>query len=234
MRTSKVLVLCLVSLVLASLVGCFRGSPPAAPVDPDAELEAQAVASNDIRLWHKNNEARLTWTGIGGTNGDEKVNPANGLEEIAFPVLDVTAVGGVLEVGGGEGYGIKSSLDGNGNNRKTINGPELLYLTLPSGTEAAFISAGLTFRIAKDSTQDVILTAKRNGDVVDSQTLSVSGQPGKSTSDRINVTLAAPADQLSFSVPGGSKVGLRDSTFTTQVSDPANPGPVTGDGRGEL
>ena len=127
MRTRNVLGLCLLTAIsLLILTACFRGDPPADPADPDAELEAQAVASNDIRLWHKNNEARLTWTGISGTDGDEKVKPANGLEEIAFPVLDVNAVGGVLQVGGGEGYGIKSSLDGGGNNRKTINGPELL------------------------------------------------------------------------------------------------------------
>ena len=86
MRSRNALGLCLLTaLGLLILTACFRGSPP--PEVTDAELEAQAVATNDIRLWHKNNEARLTWTGVSGGNGDEKVKPANGLEDVSFPVL---------------------------------------------------------------------------------------------------------------------------------------------------
>ena len=219
------------SLSILLVLAACRTAP--SPELSEPELESQAVESQKFRLWHRSNEARLTWTDVAGSTGDEKRGSVNGSTQVSFPIVTIDAVGGVLEVGGGEGYGIRSVVDGGGG-EKTINGPEILYLTLPEGTAASIIAAELRFRIERDSLQEVVLTAKRNGEVVDTQTLTVTGPVGETSSNVIRVSLAAPADQLAFSAVPGSRVGLLSSLYTTQPDNASTPGPVSDNGRGEL
>ena len=230
-NTPRSIKLCLGMVIsLFLLASCFQ-SPPQ-PVVDDPELGPQAVESHHFRLWHKGGKALLTWTNVGGSSGNEEIKAKN-VSRVAFPILELDALGGNLEVGGGEGYGIYSPLD-NGKTKKTINGAETLYLTLPANTPARITDATLQFRMAKDSTQDVLITAKEAGEVVDSQTFSISSSTSSNKSDSLTLSLAAPADQLVFSAAAGSKLGLLASTFETQDAAPSQPGPITEGGKGEV
>ncbi|MEM7734160.1 MAG: IPT/TIG domain-containing protein [Deinococcota bacterium] len=198
---------------------------------PDPELATQAEPTGSIRLLHRHSDARLIWTDVNGTSGDERIKPASGQSLLSFPVLEFAPLGGVMEVGAGEGYGVTSPLDGNG--RKMVNGAEVLYLNVPAGVPVGIQSALLQFRLPQDSTQTVIIDAKKNGVIVDSQTLTVTVGAGQSTSERVEVTFSEPADQLSFRAPRGSRFGVRESTLTTVTLSDAAAGPLT-PYRGEL
>ena len=174
-------------------------------------LMTQSMEGSTLRLWHRHNQARLTWNGANGTSGDEKIKPGSGLSEIAFPVLTVTPIGGVTEVGGGEGYGVNGQWD-NGKYKKSIEEDEALELRLPSGL--GFTSATLNFRIAKNSRQTVILEAYRGDELVDTQTIEAVSLRGKAKSDKFPLTFETPVDRLVFRADEDSRFGLRASSFT--------------------
>ena len=194
----------------------------------NSALMTQSMESGSLRLWHRHNQARLTWNGVDGTSGDEKLKPGSGLSEIAFPVLTVTPVDGVTEVGGGEGYGVKGQND-NGKYKKSIEGDEALELRLASGL--GFTTATLNFRIAKNSTQAVILETYRGDDLVEEQTIEAVSLRGKAKSDKFPLTFETPVDRLVFRADKGSRFGLRASSFTVAPLTAITPEVVVSDAR---
>ncbi len=172
---------------------------------------SQSLEPGTLRLWHRHNEAKLTWNGVAGTSGDEKRKPASGLTEISFPVLTVTPVGGVTEVGGGEGYGVNER-GSSGRDKKTVEGDEALELRPAAGL--GFTAVTLNFRIPKNSRQAVVLEAYRGDALLETHILKAADMRGRSKSDPLPLSFEAPVDRLVFRADDDSHFGLLASSFS--------------------
>ncbi len=191
--------------------------------------------NGNIQIGHRHNEAILTYINVGGNTGEERIKPASGLDAIVGQWLTIDAVGGVTEVGGGEGYGVNAPGQNN-SDRKTIDGNEELRFVLNSAAlntatqSVAMFEMDCKFRMGTGGSAEVIATAYYNNVRIGTlkQTVSVSN-PNSNFSDVYRLGFGRPFDTIVFTAGAGSSYSIaRPIVINTVTSSDPGPTPTPG------
>ncbi len=191
------------------------------PYDIGPRNERGQLHTGRIRVDHQHNETRLTYVYVGDALvTEEKLKPASGLDFIRGSKLTIDAIGGLTEVGGGEGYGVNSppaTVD-----RKTIEGAEQLAFALnrPAadgrGSEKTYmLDFACAFRLAKaGASATVVVEAFKDGASLGGpQELVVTATADSAFTTSHLIAFGAPGaklpfDRLVFGAGPGSKYSL--------------------------
>jgi len=174
---------------------------------------ALAAEPGTIELAHGHQKFKSTWQDIDAnpTSGSDNIAGVRGSVAIDGRVLDLYFSGGVAEVGGGEGYGVRGApcpgYPGN-KGKKKINCDEMLELQLDHQVTGMITQANLGFNVSNSETAEAQISAYNGDTLIDTQTLSVG--PGKVV---VLVNFPGSVNKLRFKAINGTAFGLRKSTF---------------------
>ena len=175
---------------------------------------ATAIAqTGQVNLGHRHNQVRISWNNVpnraDGSVRASTLNPR--YSTFNAQVVTITATNGYIEVGGGEGYGVRNFQQQPASNNKFINGNEAISFTL---NDVNIYATQFNFRARGRANGAVTGVAeyKRNGVVFGTDTFT---KPVGVNFQQVTLSLPAGINEVAFKTISG--MGYSVSNGSMQV-----------------